>query len=118
MNMNRYVHLVVLLLLLSGCTSRLTNAHDIIQVTVVNAVDTQVIRGVEVVIITKAGESISVGQTDELGEIALPKNVIADRARAVLFCQDLFFCGAIDIQRDKLEQYDDYFFAITPMIVR
>lgn len=91
-----------------------------IKITVVNAADTSMaLPGVSVSMVCGDGHIETIGQTDQFGQLLVPKERLRTRsAMALLFCHDYFFCGAIRPNEERLLEYDEYLIAIAPIVVR
>jgi len=114
--------IAAVLLIHLGCsaTHALASSADSVVVTVVNAADTtMVLPGVAVSMITASGEVRPVGVTDQFGRVFISKAAMRESsALVVLFCHEIFFCGAIRVAESNLHNYDEYLLAIAPVTVR
>jgi hypothetical protein len=72
--------------------------------------------GVDVTLLTAKGRHL--GKTNEFGELSIVTSIIkVSRARAVLFCAEHFFCGAIRVDPD-LFGYSEVYIELAPLAVR
>jgi len=69
------------------------------------------------VILLSSGER-SLGRTDKLGALSVNASVIRkNKAHALLFCAEYFFCGAIQVNED-LFGYSEKYIELAPLAVR
>src|SRR5207302_9151596 len=89
---------------------------------VANSADSSMmLPGVEVSVLMASGETVVVGNTDGFGEVRVPKKLLdPGQAKVVLFCEEHFFCGALQANDPSrvLRKWDEYFLELAPVAVR
>lgn len=118
----RQVAVCVLAIVLCCCRSVVPDqtANQSVRLTVVNSQDTtMLLPGIELSYIAGDGSIHRLGETNQFGEISIPKGLLRSKsATVVLFCHRLFFCGAVRVREQLLLEYDEYLIALSPVVVR
>ena len=66
------------------------------------------ISGAEVVAISQGGSIVELGSTNEMGVLIVPKEKIRPLNPSFLIvCHEWYFCGAIRMDEEKLEIFDE-----------
>lgn len=76
----------------------------------------QSLPGVDVRLISSEGEEV-LGKTDASGSLSVDRSTLyKPGARALLFCADMFFCGAMRIDSELLE-FEERYIELAPFTV-
>ena len=118
----RYAYALVIAILCTGCLSGRISAgastaeQEEIQFLVGTSGSSKPLPGVEVILLSSGERSL--GRTDQLGALSVKTSVIRKaKARAVLFCAEYFFCGAVPVNSDLFE-YSEKYIELAPLAVR
>lgn len=64
---------------------------------------------VEVFIFERSGQLNKVGETDSQGSIELGRQELLDKAVALAFCHEWYFCGAFVVQDEDFLDYSEHY---------
>lgn len=82
--------------------------------TVANAANpAMVLPGVNVRVVMTSGSVVDVGETDQFGDMLIPKELLQPhQGLVVTACAKWFFCGALFIDDTDLAGFDEYFLSM------
>lgn len=106
---------------LFGCTHtgavRAPGQDGILCVRVASSEDLRALPEVRVRMITSTGEIENLGQTNDDGDICLPKARL-EQCLFLIFCQDAHFCGALQVRGTDLLAYSETYLELAPFAVQ
>src|SRR6202035_3739919 len=110
---------IIVLASLAGCRSARIEgavrpaASAAIEITVASAQDTTILLPDVEAFAVEDGHLVLIGRTDQFGDIRISTNILP-HSTALLFCHELFFCGAIRVKKSSLSEYREYFITLVP----
>ncbi len=77
--------------------------------------ESSLMKGVDVFLIDKGGETVSLGKTDILGRLSVDKERLSKEGVAVLFCREAFFCGALLLNEERFFEIEERYIKLAPV---
>jgi hypothetical protein len=106
-------------LLLLGCASSQANetaAHERRHELVALRSGDGVLPGVAVTLLRADGTRVSLGETNGLGRIAVDLPTESANEALLLFCKEGYYCGALELSRERLDAYQEHSIALAPVV--
>lgn len=106
-------------LLMIGCASSLANetgGHERRHELVTLRSGGGVLPGVAVTLLRADGTRLSLGETNGLGRVEVDLPTESANEGLLLFCKDGYYCGALELSRERLDAYQEHTIALAPVV--
>jgi hypothetical protein len=72
-------------------------------------------KGVQVLLVQKNGQVLELGNTDGGGFLEVEVDLLRDKGRVILFCQEGFFCGGFLVNEPDFFEYRERYIELAPL---
>jgi len=72
--------------------------------------------GVQVLLFQKNGQVLELGKTDGGGFLDVEVDLLRDKGRVILFCQEGFFCGGFLVGEHDFFEYRERYIELAPLV--
>ena len=102
----------------AGDQPKRASGTSVITFSVTSASTDKSLPAVNVVLVSKDRGIVQIGQTDDLGQVSLDREVLSKSENlALLFCKDHFFCGAFRLDSPSFLQADRRLIDLAPFSI-